>query len=124
MSDTFDPAAMDAKLDSILGQLSTITNRLNSHDTRLGRIEKAKIDTNDNGIPDATGPRKSTGGGHDHRDGGEDIHGGGDDHDARDDRGRAGKNSVTAHSVIGSDMAGRATASTAAPSCRGMGLWL
>ena len=44
MSGTHDPAAMDAKLDRILGQLTTITNRLNSHDHRLARIESGKVD--------------------------------------------------------------------------------
>ena len=42
---TLDPAAMDAKLDRILGQLTTINNRLNSHDSRLARVETGK--TND-----------------------------------------------------------------------------
>ena len=42
---TLDPAAMDAKLDRILGQLTTINNRLNSHDSRLARVETSK--TND-----------------------------------------------------------------------------
>jgi len=42
MSGTFDPAAMDAKLDRILGQLTTMNNRLNSHDARLARVETGK----------------------------------------------------------------------------------
>ena len=39
-----DPAAMDAKLDRILGQLTTINNRLNSHASRLARVETGKPD--------------------------------------------------------------------------------
>jgi len=42
MSGTFDPAAMDAKLDRILGQLTTMNNRLDSHDARLARVETGK----------------------------------------------------------------------------------
>lgn len=33
---------MEEKLDRILGQLTTITNRLNSHDSRLARVEGGK----------------------------------------------------------------------------------
>ncbi|XP_066358415.1 probable pyridoxal 5'-phosphate synthase subunit PDX1.2 [Miscanthus floridulus] len=35
-----DPAAINAKLDYILAQLSTINKRLNSHDERIARLEK------------------------------------------------------------------------------------
>ena len=42
MAGTPDP--VEAKLDRILGQLTTITNRLNSHDARLARIESGKPD--------------------------------------------------------------------------------
>jgi len=50
MSGTYDPAAMDAKLDRILGQLTTITNRLNSHDHRLARIESGKGGVTDDAV--------------------------------------------------------------------------
>ena len=49
MSGTQDSAAMDAKLDRILGQLTTITNRLNSHDSRLARVESVKSDAGKGG---------------------------------------------------------------------------
>ena len=39
-----DPVAMDAKLDRILGQLTIINNRLNSHAARLARVEQGKPD--------------------------------------------------------------------------------
>jgi len=43
-----DPAAMearlDAKFDRMFAQLTTITNRLNSHDQRMARIEIGKPD--------------------------------------------------------------------------------
>jgi len=44
----FDPAALEKKLDAnfdrIFGQLTSITNRLNSHDSRLARVETGKPD--------------------------------------------------------------------------------
>jgi len=58
-----DPAALDAKLDRILGQLTTINNRLNSHDTRLARMETGKLDAGKGGGEDA-----HHGGGEDDRD--------------------------------------------------------
>lgn len=45
MSDTpFDLAALEEKLDRIFGQLTTITKRLNSHDSRLACVETGKHD--------------------------------------------------------------------------------
>ena len=44
----FDPAALEARLDKkfdrMFAQLTTITNRLNSHDRRMARIESGKPD--------------------------------------------------------------------------------
>jgi hypothetical protein len=44
----FDPAALEARLDKkfdrMFAQLTTITNRLNSHDRRMARIESDKPD--------------------------------------------------------------------------------
>ena len=38
------PVAMDAKLDRILAQISTMNKRLNSHDERIARMEKFQQD--------------------------------------------------------------------------------
>lgn len=38
------PDPVDAKLDHIFGQLTAINNRLNSHDSRLARVETGKPD--------------------------------------------------------------------------------
>jgi hypothetical protein len=54
---------MDAKLDRILGELTTINNRLNSHDTHLACVETGKLDASKGGGEDA-----HHGGGKDHRD--------------------------------------------------------
>ena len=44
----FDPAALearlDAKFDRVFAHLTTITNRLNSHDQQMARIESGKPD--------------------------------------------------------------------------------
>jgi hypothetical protein len=45
----FDPTALEVKLDRIFGQLTTITNRLNSHDSRLTRVEMGKPDSGKGG---------------------------------------------------------------------------
>ena len=37
-------ARLDAKFDRMFAQLTTITNRLNSHDQRMARIEIGKPD--------------------------------------------------------------------------------
>jgi len=87
-----DPAAMDAKLDRILGQLTTMNNRLNSHDARLTRVET--------GTPHAgksSGEDNTNGGGDAHRDDR-------DDHDGRDfDRDRAWASSAIGLFAIASD---------------------
>ena len=41
---SIDLVAMDAKLDNILTQLSTMNKRLNSHDERIARMEKFQQD--------------------------------------------------------------------------------
>jgi hypothetical protein len=70
-----DPTAMDAKLDRILGQLTTINNCLNFNDTRLTRVESGKADAS-----------KGAGGDADHgAHGGDDnIHGSDDADDSHD----------------------------------------
>ena len=57
-----DPAAMNAELDRILGQLTTINNRLNSHRARLVRVEIGKANSGkDSGKDD--GPDDDAAGG-------------------------------------------------------------
>jgi len=83
-----DPPATDsAKLDQILTQLTTINKRLDSHDLRLARIEKAKYGEDDELIPEVhdTEKPKRRGGGGDNDDGGGD-----DDDDSRGGGGRDG----------------------------------
>ena len=59
----FDSAALEEKLDRIFGQLTTITNRLNFHDSSLAHVETGK--------PDSGKGREDTHGGEDvHRDDG------------------------------------------------------
>lgn len=83
MSGTFNPAAIDAKLDRISGQLTTITNRLNSHDARLARPEKVKAGSNDGGVSDLDSRRVPNGGDDESRGGGEDFRDSGEDPDGR-----------------------------------------
>jgi hypothetical protein len=70
---------MDAKLDCILGQLTTMNNRLNSHDARLAPVEIGKPNAGKSSGEDDTcgGEDDTRGGGDDHRDSR-------DDHDGRD----------------------------------------
>ena len=84
MSGTQDSAAMDAKLDRILGQLTTITNRLNSHDQRLARIESSEADAGKGAATD-----DAAGGGDDIRAGRDNARDGGDAHDDDMDPNRA-----------------------------------
>jgi hypothetical protein len=63
---------MDAKLDRILGQLTTMNNRLNSHDDWLARVETGKPDAGK-----SSGEDNTRGGRDDHRDSC-------DDHDGKD----------------------------------------
>ena len=84
MFGTYDPAAMDAKLDRILGQLTTITNRLNSHDQRMARIESGKVDAGK-----GTATEDAAGGGDDIRAGKDNTRDGGDAHDDDMDPNRA-----------------------------------
>ena len=84
MSGTHDPAAMDAKLDRTLGQLTTITNRLNSHDHRLVRIESGKADAGKGAVTD-----DAASGGDDIRTGRDNTRDGGDAHDDDMDQDRA-----------------------------------
>jgi hypothetical protein len=58
-----DPADMDAKLDHILGQLTTINNHLNSHNSHLAHVETGKTDDG-----------KGTGGNDDHSGGDDTFH--------------------------------------------------
>jgi hypothetical protein len=39
-----NPVAMDAKLDHILAQISTMNKRFNSHDEHIARLEKLQQD--------------------------------------------------------------------------------
>jgi len=70
---------MDAKLDRILGQLTTMNNRLNSHDARLAHVEMGKPDAGK-----SSGEDDNHGGGDAHRDARDDHRDSRDENDGRD----------------------------------------